>query len=275
MVVIAMKVSMRLKYAVTFTSIFSAMAFILLGLSTTWGSRFFEDFVFFAFISIIIPVVTLHHLDSQWRKAIDEHLPELFRNIAQAQETGMSLPKAFEEAAKGDYGPLTTELKKINTQISWSMPFEEALLAFARRVNTLLVQRTVPLMIEALRSGGRIEQIFDPMGKFIQATLMLRKERMAKTRPYIAIIYISYFVFILTIVLLFKAFFVDITGAPILEVAIMSPEELKRSLFHMAIIQGFFSGLIAGKIGEDSALLGLKHSLVMMLCGYLALKIFL
>lgn len=272
-----MIVNRRLRYAVNFMSIFLAlaMALILLGFSITWGSQFFEDFVFFAFVSVIIPIVILHHLDNQWRKAIDEHLPELFRSIAQAQETGMPLPRAFEEAAKGDHGPLTAELRKMSTQLSWGMPFEEALLAFARRVNTVLVQRTVPLMIEALRSGGHIEQILNPIGEFIQAIIMLRKERAVKTRPYIAIIYMAYFVFILTIVLLFRAFFVDVTGASILEVAVMSPGELKRLFLHMAIIQGFFSGLIAGKIGEDSALLGLKHSLVMMLCGYLALKIFL
>jgi flagellar protein FlaJ len=52
----------------------------------------------------------------------------------------------------------------------------------------------------------------------------------------------------------------------------MSPEEMQRILFHMTVIQAFFGGLVAGKMGEGTINAGLKHSLVMMLCGYLALK---
>jgi len=217
----------------------------------------------------------LNYVEYRWRKAIDEHLPDLFRSIVQAQETGMTLPRALEEAAKRDFGPLTAELRKMTAQISWGMTLEEALVAFAKRVNTLLVQRTVPLIIEANRSGGHVEKIFDPMGKFVQSTLLLHKERRNQTRPYIAIIYVAFFVFIFTIILLFKSFFVDMQGLPILGAAIMAPEEVKRLFFHLTVIQAFFGGLVAGKMGEGTINAGLKHSLALMICGYIALKLFL
>jgi len=252
-----------------------AVALVLFAYFTFWPTRTFDEFVFFAILAAVFPSTLLNYIDYKWKKAIDEHLPDLFRSIVQSQETGMTLPQALEEASKRNYGPLTTELKKMNAQISWGMTFEEALLALGRRVNTVLVHRTVPMMIEASHSGGRVEKVFDPMGKFIHTTLLLDKERRNQTRPYVAIIYVAFFVFLFTIILLFKSFFVSIEGLPILGAPVMSPLEMQRIFFHMTTIQAFFGGLVAGKMGEGTINAGLKHSLIMMVCGYLALKLFL
>jgi flagellar protein FlaJ len=163
----------------------------------------------------------------------------------------------------------------MNAQISWGLTFEEALLTLGRRVNTILVQRTVPLIVESSRSGGHVEKVFDPLGKFIHTTLLLDKERRNQTRPYVAIIYVAFFVFLFTIILLFKSFFVSVEGLPMLGMAVMSPFEMQRIFFHMTSIQAFFGGLVAGKMGEGTMGAGLKHSLIMMLCGYIALNLFL
>ena len=248
----------------------SLFAYIMFG-----GTGLFDDFVFFAVIIAVSPPTVLNFIDYKWRKAIDEHLPDLFRSIVQAQETGMTLPQALEEASKRNYGPLTGELRKMTAQISWGMTFEEALIALGKRVNTVLMQRTVPLIIEASRSGGRVEKVFDPMGKFIQTTLLLDKERRNQTRPYVAIIYVAFFVFLFTIILLFKSFFLSLEGLPTLGTAVMSSEEMQQIFFHMTVIQAFFGGLVAGKMGEGTINAGLKHSLIMMFCGYIVLKLFL
>ncbi len=269
------RVGKTVKQITWIASALVALAIIVFGFWKVWRNLSFDEFVFFALIAAFTPPTILNYIDYRWKKSVDEHLPDLFRSIVQAQETGMTLPRALEEASKRDYGPLTAELRKMTAQISWGMTFEEAMVAFSKRANTLLVQRTVPLIIEANRSGGRIEKVFDPMGKFVRSTLILQKERQNRTRPYIAIIYVAFFVFIFTIILLFKSFFVDIEGLPLLGAAIMAPEEVKRLFFHMTIIQAFFGGLVAGKMGEGTVNAGLKHSLTLMVLGYIALKLFL
>jgi flagellar protein FlaJ len=269
------KIEKNIKRITWIVSVLSAIAIVLFAYFMFGGTAIFDEFAFFAVIIAVFPSAVLSYIDFKWRKAIDEHLPDLFRSIVQAQETGMTLPQALEEASKRDYGPLTTELKKMTTQISWGMSFEEALLAMGRRVSTVLVQRTVPMIIEASRSGGHVEKVFDPMGKFIQTTLLLDKERRTQTRPYIAIIYVSFFVFLFTIILLFRSFFISIEGLPILGAAVMSSSEMQRTFFHMTSIQAFFGGLVAGKMGDGTVSAGLKHSLILMLCGYIALKLFL
>jgi flagellar protein FlaJ len=269
------KIEERVKKIAWVASVSVAFSLILFAYIMFGGSRTFDEFMFFAVIVAVSPPTILNYIDYKWTRAIDEHLPDLFRSIVQAQETGMTLPQALEEASKRNYGPLTAELRKMNTQISWGMTFEEALLALGKRANTILVRRTVPLIIEASRSGGHVEKVFDPTGKFIQTTLLLDKERRNQTRPYIAIIYVAFFVFLFTIILLFRSFFISIEGLPTLGATVTSPEEMQRMFFHLASIQAFFGGLVAGKMGEGTISAGLKHSIIMMLCGYLALKLFL
>ena len=250
------------------------LALILFGYVNFFGTSTFDEFIFYAAIAAMIPPATLNYVDYKWRKAVDEHLPDLFRSVVQAQETGMTLPQALEEASKREYGPLTTELRKMTTQMSWGMTFDEAVKTMARRVNTVLVQRTMPLIIEASRSGGHVERVFEPMGKFVQTTLLLDKERRTQTRPYIAIIYVAYFVFLFTIILLFKSFFASIEGLPLLGAAAMSPQQMRQLFFHMTFIQGLFGGLVAGKMGEGTIYAGMKHSLIMTACGLVALRLF-
>jgi flagellar protein FlaJ len=278
MVVKMPKIDDRTKKITWAMSAIIAIAIMTFAILTFWWGSWqlsLDDAFFFTIIAAVFPPAVLTYLDYRWRKAVDEHLPDLFRSIVQAEETGMTLPQALVEASKRDYGPLTAELRKMTTQMSWGMSFEEALLGFSKRVNTVLVRRTIPMIIEASRSGGHVEKVFDPMGKFIQTTLLLDKERRTQTRPYIAIVYVAFFVFMFTIVLLFKSFFVSTEQLPIIAAAVMSPDSIKQLFFHMTIVQSLFGGLVAGKMGEGTINAGLKHSLILMICGYIAIKLFL
>ncbi len=271
-----LKIKEKQKKIAEIGSILIGISIILISGLFLWNQPIFEDLVFLTFTFMLLPITIVEYLDYRWRKAIDQHLPDLFRSIVQAQQTGMTLPQAIEEAAKRDYGALTAELRKMNTQISWGISFEEALQSLGRRVNTVLIQRTIPLVIEASRSGGKVEKVFDPMGKFVQTTLLLEKERKTQTRPYIAIIYVAFYVFLFTIILLFNSFFVQASELPpAMGKITLTPEEAKRIFFHMTTIQAFFGGLIAGKMGEGSIKAGLKHSIILLITGYIGLRIFL
>jgi len=268
-----LKIESREKKIAWAVSITLSVIILITAVLTLSDKPLFEDYLFFAAVIAVFPPAVLDYVDYRWKKSIDEHLPDLFRSVVQAQQTGMTLPQALEEASKRDYGPLTAELKKMVNQMSWGLSFEEALQEFGKRVGTPLVQRTVPLIIEASRSGGRVEKIFAPMGNFIQATLTMQKERKAQTRPYIAIIYVAFFVFVFTIVLLFKTFFVEMSGSPIIGFSALTSEEAWRIFFHMSFIQAFFGGLVAGKMGEGTISAGLKHSIILMVTGYATLKL--
>jgi flagellar protein FlaJ len=235
-------------------------------------SPLFDEYFLLAVVVTVFPPAVLDYADYRWKRSIDKHLPDLFRSIVQAQKSGMTLPQALEEASKRDYGPLTKELKKMVAQMSWGVSFEEALQSFAKHVDTALVGRTVPLILEAQRSGGNVEKVFEPLEKFVQTTLTFDAERKTQTRPYLAIIYVAFFVFLFTIVMLFKSFFVDMSDFSTGQFTLMSPQEARSVFFHMSAIQAFCGGLVAGKMGEGTVGGGLKHSVILLLCGYLAFK---
>jgi flagellar protein FlaJ len=235
-------------------------------------SPLFDEYFLLAVVITVFPPAVLDYVDYRWKRSIDKHLPDLFRSIVQAQKTGMTLPQAIEEASKRNYGPLTKELKKMVAQMSWGVSFEEALQSFGKRVDTALVGRTVPLILEAQRSGGSVEKVFEPLEKFVQTTLTFDAERKTQTRPYLAIIYVAFFVFLFTIVMLFKSFFVDMSDFSITQFELMSPKEARSIFFHMSAIQAFFGGIVAGKMGEGTVGGGLKHSVILLTCGYLAFK---
>ncbi len=267
------KINQKTKQYTLIVSVLAAVA-LSVGGYLVFGVGQIDTFVFISILVSTLPFSILDTIDYKWRKSVDAQLPELFRSIVQAQETGMTLPQALEEAAKRDYGPLTGELRKMTVQISWGSSFEEAMLAFGKRVGTVLTLRTVPMIIEAGRSGGHVEKVFEPMGNFVQTTLLLEKERKAQTRPYIAIIYIALFVFLFTIAILFKTFFTGVDGLSLFHTK-SSASDLKAIFLHLSLVQGFFGGLVAGKMGEGSVSAGLKHSVLMMLMGYLTIVFFL
>src|SRR5271156_3855858 len=73
----------------------------------------------------------------RWRRNIDNAIPALLADIAAAVKTGINLDRALELAADRDYGPLTGELKKLQTQLSLGMPFEAAINRLIERVKTV------------------------------------------------------------------------------------------------------------------------------------------
>lgn len=254
-------------------SIALAVVVLATGVIRLWGSPIFEEYVLLALVIALFPSAILDYVDYRWRRSIDEHLPDLYRAIVQSEKTGMTLTQAVEEASKRHYGPLTKELKRMIAQMSWGKSFEEAFQSFGERVNTSLTRQSVPLIIEASRSGGQLEKVFEPTGKFVQSTLLAERERQAQTKPYVAIVYVAFFVFLFTVIMLFTTFFVQMSELPTSNSALMSASEARQLFFHMSIIQALFSGLVAGKMGEGTMGAGLKHSVILLVAGYVALKL--
>jgi flagellar protein FlaJ len=243
-------------------------AFILLR-----GSLLFDEYLLLAVVITVFPPAVLDYVDYRWKRSVDKHLPDLFRSIVQAQRSGMTLPQALEEAAKRQYGPMTEELQKMTAQMSWGVPFESALQSLGKRIDTALMKQTIPLILEAHQSGGRVEKVFEPLEEFVQTTLTFDAERKNQTRPYVLIIYVAFFVFLFTIIILLKSFFQDAIDFELNQFELMSPSEARRIFFHMSSIQAFFGGLVAGKMGEGTVGGGLKHSVILLTCGFLAFKL--
>ncbi len=241
-----------------------------------------SDFIAIGILLTIAPPSVAFFIDNNWRSGIDANLPNLLRDIADAQRTGLSLPRAVTESSKRNYGPLTPELQKMAAKISWGIPFDQAMRSFTDTADTELNNRAAILILEAQRSGGVIEDIFDSAQKHVEDILALRKERLGQMKPYIWIIYAAFLIFLLVIVVLFNTFFYPMSEMYTefqsnqftnLGLNPQVLESYKILFLHMTIVEGLFSGLVAGKMGEGKAKSGLKHSSVMILIGWITYKL--
>jgi len=224
-----------------------------------------------------IPSIFIYQREGRRLNAIDDNLPYLLREIADSQRIGMQLPRAIAEAAKRNYGPLTPGLKKLAAKVSWGIPFRDAMMAFRNELNTPLAKQATILILEAERSGGELEKIFDSAQDYVEELLAIKHERESSIRPYIYIIFVSYLIFAVVIYVLFTTFFapfgaqkiVTADGSEIVPVPVYA---FKACFLYMLIMQAFFSGLTAGKMGNGSVKMGLYYSTILMTIGFIINK---
>ncbi|MFW9995513.1 MAG: type II secretion system F family protein [Candidatus Odinarchaeota archaeon] len=245
---------------------------------------YFFDIVDLTFIGLILLFFLpgyLYRKDFRWRNAADNSLPDFLREIGDAQKVGLPLPRAVVEASKREYGPLTEELRFMASKMSWGVGFHESLLRMKKRINTRLFDRTSVLILEAERSGGSIEDVFEAAHNHVSELLAVKRERAAAMQSYTWIIYAAYVVFAFVMVILLISFFATMATQSMLfagsevesTINIVNIAALELLFFHMLMIQGSFSGIVAGKMGSGDAYLGLTHNIVLLTIGYLIYKI--
>lgn len=215
-------------------------------------------------------------------RSLEQHFPDLLRDIASNHRAGLTLTEAVTVAARGDYGALTPDVRKMADQLSWHVPFAEALQQLAERISTPLVQRAVSLIVEADRSGGSSIGIL--MGAALDAREIKNQEneRRGTMSLYTAIIYIAFFVFLGVAATLYATLVPDIVSAAgvargqaegvaasAFAFSQTSQAEYRSFYYVAALAQGVGNGLVAGVIAAGSAASGLRHSAVMVLAALL------
>jgi len=238
------------------------------------------------FISLIIfltPISILTYLENRWKKTVDANLPSMLKELVDGLSAGLSLPQALITVAKsGGFGPLDKPLKKLAVEVSWGSPFTEALKDFTDYLDTKLARRLQGIIIEAYRSGGDVERVFMTAAEHLDKLWELRKTRASEVRPFMFIIYISFVVFLVITYafnnVLFKSLAQTselLTGYVVGGLSINPATSALMSLilFHAIILEGFFGGLIIGKITSGRIFSGLIHSVILLLIGLSASQI--
>jgi len=275
-------VSVSLGVIMAILSLLAYFLFHFQGLPFDW-----DQLLILSLIVAIFPPAVVEYLDLQWQRGIDKNIPRLLREIAESGKTGLTLVRAIEVSGDRDYGPLTPELRQMVAQISWGSSLEEALQSFAVRARTKLANRTADLIAEVARSGGDTQATMEQLNKHIGELQSIDRERYTQMRPYAAVVYIAFGVFLFTDVMLIRSFFTQIlqmqnavlntaggSSTVFGGIANVDIGLLKKVLFHAVIIQAIIGGLVAGKVSEARLGAGLKHVLILMVIAFLTFMIF-
>jgi flagellar protein FlaJ len=204
--------------------------------------------------------------------------PEFMRDLATFSKTGMPLQTSLEHASRRQYGPLTTELKILVSQMSWGMNFNQALKEFSKRIDLPVINKATVLILEAGRYGGNLSEIFESTAKYVENVNAWSAKRRMQTMPYVAIFYFSVFIYLFIIIILSNMMFTPLAqlnaaGVPLMK-TILTPTEARRVFLHTALLESLFGGLIAGKINEDNFVGGLKHATILAISSGLAFYFF-
>jgi len=208
---------------------------------------------------------------------IDGEFPDFVRDLAESKKAGMTFTKAILLASKGSYGALTPEIQKMARQISWGQSVNDALMAFARRVNTPLIKRTVSLIVEASKGGGSTADVLEAASRDAMEIKFLQSERKANMSSYIIIVYIGAMSFLGIIVILCSSLLPNLTeGANALPGVGggLSMTELRNIFFYGAMVQSFGSGLVAGVFETGNFQAGAKHAFILVFVTWFVFKVF-
>jgi len=252
------------------------------GMNVLFNSTSVDDFAVLAVLICIIPVAVLDLKEQIRVKNLENALPNFFRDLAGMNDSGMTLPTAVHLVAGAEYGTLTPHIRKLDNEMSWGVGFVEALYRFGKGLGTNLSDRSVDLIAKASRAGGDISEVLRAAAKDTFEVVNLKQERANNMIIYVIIVLVAFGVFCFVIAILVSSFLTTMaTAGATAQSAGASGFGGKVDLFlykrlfsHAAMLQGFFSGLVAGQMGEGRFVAGLKYSAIMLLIAWVVFRFF-
>ncbi|MDD5419408.1 MAG: type II secretion system F family protein [Methanomicrobiaceae archaeon] len=255
------------------------------GVSVLFTTTMIDDVLVFALLIAIIPLAVLDFKETRRVNGLEAALPNFFRDVAGMNESGMTLPHAVHIVSQGEYESLTPYVRKLDTEMSWSVPFVDAIVRFGERVNSPLTSRSVDLIAKASLAGGNVSEVLRAAANDAYEFANLQSERKNNMLIYMIIVVMSFFVFLFVIAVLSSTFLSTMAEAG---EAISASGSAQASQFmgmvdlflynrlfcHAALLQGIFSGLAAGVMGEGRVVAGLKYSALMVLITWVAFRFF-
>jgi archaeal flagellar protein FlaJ len=242
-------------------------------ISTRTLTTYINEIFLVSVLIVLVPSAILDFKHQRWISAIEDQMPLLVRGVAESQETGMTLIKAFEKVIDNKMvsGPLAKEVKQLVIQMSWGTSFEDALTNFKNTINSPIVNRFCVLVLEASRSGGTIKKVFTATSGFMEEMKEIDHDTNAQMKPYIIVIYAAFAVFIVTAILLVRSFFAPLAGTQDV-LSSLAPgggtSNFKDFFYQNMMVSALTGGLMAGKIGERRVASGMKHSILLLVTGY-------
>jgi len=240
------------------------------------------NFFGFGFFLMIYPASVYWDRVQKNINAREEKFPDFLRDLAEYWKGGLSMTVAVTSLANSEYGALNNDVRKMSNQISWGVAFGDVLDLFALRVNTPLVKRAVSLISEANKAGGKISDILVTAASDSREIKFLEGERSRTISSYIAVIWVSYLVFMIVIVILSRVFIPAIAesntgsgGESSAQIGNMQIRAIDPLLFLVVFyygvtVQALGNGAMAGLMANGRLSTGFKHGGMMLVLAMLS-----
>jgi archaeal flagellar protein FlaJ len=242
------------------------------------------DFFVFGLLALIAPYGFAMSAKLRRISKIEERLPDFLRDVAEAGRFGMTLPDAIVVASSGRYGLLTDEIKKMASQLEWGVPVATALRLFEERVPTPLVQRVVSIVTRANEAGGNVADVLTMVAHDTREAQLAAQGRQISMLTYVTVIYIAFFVFLVTIYIMAAVFLPQmitagqgvasssLSGAGALTLSFNLVPVLFLAFMVAVIVHAVGDGIMAGVLFNGRIAEGLQHATIMLAVGWLMMR---
>jgi len=274
-----------------------AVALVLIILGLIMGDMaLLGNLIIIAIFAVVIPLFLQRYIKFNWIKSLEEQFPNFVRDLADSIRSGMSFKEAIALASRANYGKLTDEVKLMHNKLSWDIPMQRVWDIFGKRVKeSKLITEALNIMKESQLSGGNIAATLDSIARDMLLFKEVEAERRSLVHQHVLIMYGIFFMFLGISIMIIFVMVPMIKTQPQAAVGIMGVQftdpcegltifpcnffyalgvlfEMPAGItlyytalfFTVVIIQGIFTGLIAGQLGENSVIAGTKHSLIMV-----------
>lgn len=224
---------------------------------------------------LIFPFAIFSGIKNKRRNRIKSQLSDGLKKLSNANEAGMSLEQGLRLVGQTSTGSLAKEFDKVATISQWNTDIKVAMTRMANRLKIPRLSRTVKLITKAKDSSGDIKEVLGIAARDAETAKNFERERKQNMLIYSMIIILSFVIF-LGVLIILQSFFlqrmanIETGGEASQKLGSIGfnpsdvPVDRYRMVFyHAALIQGFGSGLMAGKMAKGKAINGLKWSLAM------------
>jgi flagellar protein FlaJ len=222
---------------------------------------------------VAVPLSLFHEAKQRRVRSIEDRFPDTLNTLSSANYMGIPMTDALELVARWTTGALATELRRIRNDIDWNEDVSRGLAGAANRLDIPQVSRSLKLVADAAQATGDMSRILSVAAEDARNRYRLERARRRAMSSYLGIVIIGFFVYLMVVVLIDTSYLGPISqhsadvpadsGLPISFTQI--PVDTYRALFfHSALIQGFGSGLLAGKLADNNVLSGLKYGIALV-----------
>jgi flagellar protein FlaJ len=267
---------MKFKFRYTFEALVIGAGLVILLISNIFVAGIIPFIVpilnLIGGVMVVIPPSLLIYNKYKIRRESEKNFLAFLLDLANSIDSGMTLPQALQQCSKRRYAYLSRLVNKLAAQVDWGIPFDKALNNFAKKTYSPAIGRAVTTINETYKAGGKISDTLSSVTNSMMIMNKIQDERKSSVYSQTIMIYVIFFVFIAILVLIEVMVIPSIPSISISGFAssggAISDVVIKEMLTLLIVVQGFFAGMVTGKMAEGSIKAGLKHSLLLVIIGY-------
>lgn len=288
-----------IKQKIILVSVTSSVILIFAGL-LTGDIAVMGNMLILSVLISVVPYFLWKYSQLMWLRSLEGQFPNFVRDLADSERSGMSLTEAIRIATKSNYGKLSVEVQKIHNRLSWGTPFLRALEIFGEKVkDSKIMIEALNIIKQSYEGGGDIAATLDSVSRDMIMLKEAEAERSSLVKEHVMIMYGIFFMFLGVSIMIIFVMVPMIESQPqvsgtytgTLGFQFVNPCKgitffpcgffsgicsmfgnvhegigcyYIALFFSVVMVQGIFTGLIAGQLGENSVVAGIKHSGIMV-----------